>query len=341
MVGKIKWTIVVLLLYGNLAIAGAPWKSNTIINYVFDGEHNHGVWLHSIPLVDSVYTARFGSSPDMVMWVDDTTEACWLTTQLNLMPSSTPAVSADEMLSYLYLNAKSVLHGDSIVVPLKVLAYDAYGPIAASYGRVDYGWTLNIKNLRLPNDGSAWRAQVEAWAAPPPVGTQVDIDQRPLILLNMKRTTPLDTLLWGLNTGYYHDNIQAAKSILHYFPHCQILLWNIFKDACLTDDKDSVYYYGKELLSSLKNRSDSFYFDRSYYYADSVDHDPGPFPISKDDYTLIVDSVLVHGGDTTGFSHYAPSVADSMPAFDVKHWIEVNQEKKAAVARAQAGLPPK
>ena len=296
-----------------------PWKDTTSIEVTLGNNEGTG-WLKGFPFIDSSYAARFGAAPDFILWEDDKSLPCWTGGGIDFVENKTYPSVVDSMIGFMSIAAYSVKNVDSLRISMGNAAFDALGPERVLQ-RAYYGWRVDLRKLGIPDDSSAWRFRFEVWNAPWPNGTQRLATSGFATMICTNRSTPLDTLQWGRDSDIFVKQPEVAKRVLRWFPNNTELLSLLFEQACQTGAKDTVRSYAVRYLNSLKHRSDRIYFDRAFWYADSIDHDPGPLPITKVQYAAIIDSVLKIVGDTTGLTQFAPSAADSMPTFDYKHWF--------------------
>lgn len=304
--------------------AKVPWSDPAQVELEISHATGTPFGVRSYPYLDSVYTARFGETPDFVIWADDKTIPAWAKGSVMFSPADPPPKHCTEVLPYIYLSAKSVESAASIRIPVIDAAYDTTFQVLSGARQLFITWRINLRKIGIPVDTSSWQLQLEMWDAPPPGGKRIlhsDELNRPYVA-HMVKTTPLDTLQWGLSTDLFRKNVDATKHMLSYFPDSAFLLSIVYHNALKDGDCDSLHYYTYRLLESRYYRRDPIYLDRGFLSEDGVDPDPGAFPLMPENYQAILTDYLNVCSDTTGFSSFKPDSSHYLPPLDIQKWIE-------------------
>lgn len=315
------------LLIGNLYAVDTPWSDKNSIELQLWGSEGTAVGFRHYPYLDSVYSERFGATPDFILWSDATDIPCWTMMSMKFVSATSAPKPTSEVLGYLYVFATSVTDSDSMWVEMSDVAFDTSDIIESYSNKYMYSWKMDFSKVGIPDDGSTWRLRIEVWDSPPPGGNlivQLDEKSQPN-LVRMKRETPLDTLQWGIHSGLLNEDRDADRWMLSYYPNNLFLLTMMVMDAYTNQNCDSLRYYAERYLDSKLNRRDPIFMDRGFLHYSGTDSDPGPPPLRHSDYEGIVDWILYVCKDTTGLGQYEPVLDDSVASFDLEQWLEGRQ----------------
>ena len=321
------YLFVTIMLFSSIAYASVlVFKENSVILSLY---HTSGTpfGATSYPYIDSVYTQRFGRCPDFTIWADDPACPCWISAKAKgeVDPNSRPP-TFEAFLQSLTLRITSIKGGDTLYTPMMDLAYDTSGAINAQSTigtKYFYTWKIDLRNAGIPQDGEAWQVCMQLWDGIPGYSKLISSalsEDRPYII-NTARLTPLDSLQWGWNTGLYIRSPDSVKWMLKYFPNSSILLEFALQNEMEGTHCDSIRSYALRYLDNRFHRKDPIFMDRSEFYTDGIDPNPGPVPLPLEDYNYWIEKYLEKCSDTTGFSVYKPAPVDSLPTFDFEKWL--------------------
>lgn len=201
--------------------------------------------------VVSSYVNRFGALPNVIIWDDYQNDPILRWTvgfrryNSGVGTVAPPVPWGDTLM---WKDVKPHLYWQFVqMLTDSVSYYPVTGPpddkiVSFGFDTMN-GWgaavEIPFRDLRIPNDGSAYRLQMAVFKDDPRVGDEVFLSDDWYYVIRTTRSTVIDTFMWAYNEGFI-DQKPILLSLLPHFQMSQLLMKRLFTVYMVEDNCDSL-----------------------------------------------------------------------------------------------------
>ena len=269
---SIYWilTIILIINHGIVIAKDLPWDSEGKLHVL--GGHSDKSYAEIYPFVEQYYIDRFGAYPGLVVWEEGDWHPItkwgvsfkkYYKEQKHVLPDT---LTWGDVRPYVWWKLTSVKTG--------TVSYQVLTAGEDTTGIVDYfnayawhyAFEQKIEDLPIPNDGSAWKIELQVWESPPPDGQLVaSLEAPPCICIRTYRTTAIDTFWFSRSyfvpsqaTTLLRSSKELNLSLLHSFPYSKELLGNLMRIYGEEKHCDSLRWAARQFVESAWQNKDPF-----------------------------------------------------------------------------------
>ncbi|MCB2199470.1 hypothetical protein KQI63_08700 [bacterium] len=208
------------------------------------------------------FETTYGTFPQFMIWEDTDLPSKMNVSISFVRPRKAPTPPWNSVLSYaqvrthLYWRIESVKTGAVFHTPIQLGIADTTNLVW------DYGWTtgkiiIDLRDLPIPNDGSAYLFQPVVFEGEPIGGKEVYRTEDPWTIIRSKRETPYDSLAWAYYGGQLEWNKDVATALLQSFPSSRAILYRLVLAYSNDENCDSLRWAARKYLDAVQPGADS------------------------------------------------------------------------------------
>lgn len=256
------WMSGVLLAGVAVCFAVLPWDDEGLFKagYAYRGTDSNFPTLTGSFI--NYFETKYGTFPQFMIW-EDTDLPARMNFSIHfarLGKAPTPAwgdvLRYEQVRTHLFWKIESVKTGAINYFPLQLGIPDTTNLVW------EYGWTtdhvlLDLRDLPIPNDGSAYIFQPVVFEDEPIPGKEILTVEDPWTIIRAKRETAYDSLAWAYFGDQLDWNKDVATALLRSFPTSRVILRRLLETYAEDGNCDSLRWVARQYKDALVPYADS------------------------------------------------------------------------------------